>query len=168
MKAFAGLLVLAALAGCQRGAPQPDPKATPAGGLEAAAITAGVIDDPSTVDPTGLYSRDRDRICMVPGATSFRIGLYVDLGDDYWCSGWGEAKRDGETLHVSLASAPGCDFDASFDGERIAVPGRLPDACRKACSSRASLTGLTVERLSDSPSEAAALRDRRGRMLCGA
>lgn len=166
MKNGAPLLAIALLAGCHRAARQPE-NAAAATGLEAAAIAAGVIDDPSTIDPTGLYARDRDRICLIPGADGFRVGLTVDLGDSYWCSGRGTATRSGETLHVSLANAPGCDFDASFDGERIAVPGRLPEACRKACVSRASLTGLTVERLSDSPSEAAALRDHRGQLLCG-
>lgn len=161
------LLVCAALSigGCESRKPQP--RATPgANGLEAAAIAAGVIDDPSAIDPTGLYARDRDKLCIVPGGTAFRIGVYVDYGDNYACSGTGEATRAGETLHVELTSAPGCRFDASFDGERIAVPGRLPEACQRACTSRASLAGLSVERLSDSPSEAAALRDGRGRMLC--
>jgi hypothetical protein len=67
-----------------------------------------------------------------------------------------------------LANAPGCNFDAQFEGDRIVVPGRLPDSCQKACSPRASLAGLSVERMSDSPSEAGALRDGRGRMLCAA
>lgn len=144
----------------------PDARPTPSS-LEAAAIEAGVISDPANSDPTGLYARDRDKICVVPSATAFRVGIFVDYGNDYFCSGSGEATRAGETLHVDLTSAPGCSFDAKFDGDRIAVPGNVPDACQKACSKRASLAGLNVERLSDSPSEAAALRDGRGRMLCG-
>ena len=77
-----------------------------------------------------------------------------------------EATRAGEDLHVELTDTPGCNFDARFEGDRIVFPGRLPDACQKACSSRGSLTGLNAERMSDSPSEASALRDGRGRMLC--
>jgi hypothetical protein len=134
--------------------------------LEAAAIEAGIVADPANTDPTGLYARDRDRICIVPSATAFRIGFDVDYGETYYCSGRGEATRAGETLHVDLATAPGCNFDARFEGDRIVVPGRLPDACQKACSPRASLAGLSAERMSDSPSEAGALRDGRGRMLC--
>ena len=160
-----GALGIALLAACQRPAPQPQPAAT-ASSLEAAAIAAGVIDDPGTIDPTGLYARDRDKICVVPSATAFRIGFTLDYGDGYACSGSGEATRAGEVLHVELTSAPGCGFDATFDGERIALPGKLPDACRKACSGRASLVGLSAGRLSDSLSEAAALRDGRGRVLC--
>ena len=159
---FPALLTLAA---CHAGQPVPQATATPSS-LEAAAIEAGIIADPANTDPTGLYSRDRDRICVVPSATAFRIGIYVDYGDAYYCSGQGEATRAGETLHVELANAPGCNFDAGFDGDRIVVPGRLPDACRKACSPRASLAGLSVERMSDSPSEASALRDGKGRTLC--
>jgi hypothetical protein len=163
-----GMLVFGAvLTACHSQPTQPAANATPSS-LEVAAIAAGVIDDPSTIDPTGLYARDRDKLCVVPSATAFRVGVYIDYGDGYSCSGSGEATRAGETLHVELTSAPGCAFDATFDGERIAVPGRLPDACQRACTSRASLAGLSVEKLSDSPSEAGALRDGRGRLLCGA
>jgi hypothetical protein len=136
--------------------------------LDAAAIAAGVIADPANTDPTGLYARDRDKICVVPSATAFHVGIYVDYGETFYCSGQGDATRAGEVLHVTLTSAPGCSFDAQFEGDRIAIPGRLPDACQKACSERASLAGLSVERLSDSPSEAAAMRDGKGKMLCSA
>ncbi|HEX7693180.1 MAG TPA: hypothetical protein VF409_01745 [Sphingomonas sp.] len=156
---------LLALGACHGNQPAPQATATPTS-LEAAAIEAGIISDPANTDPTGLYQRDRDRICVVPSASAFHVGVYVDYGGTYYCSGQGEATRSGEILHVELSNAPGCDFDAQFDGDRITVPGQLPDACRKACSPRASLAGLSVERLSDSPSEAGALRDGRGRLLC--
>ncbi|THD36753.1 MAG: hypothetical protein E7773_07070 [Sphingomonas sp.] len=159
------MTVLLVLLGSCSSQSTPDAKPTPSS-LEAAAIDAGIISDPANTDPTGLYARDRDKVCVVPSATAFHVGVYVDYGDDYFCSGSGGATRAGETLHVELTSAPGCSFDAKFDGDRIAVPGALPDACQKACSKRASLAGLNVERLSDSPSEAAALRDGRGKMLC--
>ena len=165
--AFAGVTIMVAvlpLGSCSSSS-SPDAQPTPTS-LEAAAIDAGIVPDPANTDPTGLYARDRDKICVVPSATAFRVGIYVDYGDDFFCSGTGEATRAGETLHVELTSAAGCSFDASFEGDRISLPGALPDACRKACSKRASLAGLSVERLSDSPSEAAALRDGRGRMLC--
>ncbi|HEX4693838.1 hypothetical protein [Sphingomonas sp.] len=159
------MLALVLLTACSGESSTPDAPPTPTS-LEAAAIDAGIVPDPANTDPTGLYARDRDKICVVPSATAFRVGIYVDYGDDFFCSGTGEATRAGETLHVELTSAPGCSFDARFEGDRISLPGALPDACRKACSKRASLAALSVERLSDSPSEAAALRDGRGRMLC--
>ncbi len=157
--------LVALLAACSGNQPHPKPTATP-NSLEAAAIEAGIVADPANTDPTGLYRRDRDRICIVPSATAFRIGIYVDYGETLYCSGEGEATRAGETLHVELTSAPGCSFDARFEGDRITIPGRIPDACQKACSERASLSGLIAERLSDSPSEAAALRDGKGKLLC--
>ncbi len=160
--AMAGPLALVA---CHASQPSPQTTATPSS-LEAAAIEAGIVSDPANTDPTGLYRRDRDRICVVPSATAFRIGIYVDYGETYYCSGQGEATRAGETLHVELDNAPGCAFDARFEGDRIVLPGRLPDACQKACSARASLAGLSAERLSNSPSEAGALRDGKGRLLC--
>lgn len=158
------LAALLLLGGCQ-GESWPGARPTPST-LEAAAIEAGIISDPASADPTGLYARDRDKICIVPSAAAFRVGIYADYGNDYFCSGSGEASRSGEALHIDLTSAPGCRFDANFDGDRVVIPGVLPDECQKACSRRASLAGLTVERLSDSAAEAAALRDGRGKMLC--
>lgn len=160
------LLALLLLAGCNGSSPKPQAKPTPTS-LEAAAIDAGIIVDPANTDPTGLYARDRDKICIVPSATAFRIGVTTDYGDGNACSGTGEATRAGEALHIDMSSAPGCSFDARFEGDRIVFPGRLPDACLKVCARRASILGLTVERLSDSPSEAGVLRDGRGKMLCG-
>lgn len=163
----AGATALAVLlTGCQQQSATPDAQSTPTS-LEAAAIAAGIVADPAASDPTGLYTRDSDQLCIVPSATAFRIGMHVEYGDTHACSGTGIATRAGETLHVELTSAPGCAFDAQFEGDRIAIPGALPDACQKACTERASLAGLSVERISDSPADAATLRDGRGRLLCG-
>lgn len=158
-------LALLLLVGCHNQTSQPATPATPTS-LEAAAIAAGVIADPDNSEPTGLFARDRDRLCVVSSATAYRVGIYVDYGDDQACSGTGQATRAGETFHIEMDNAPGCNFDAEFEGDRISFPGRLPDACNKVCSRRASISGLIVERLSDSPSEAAAMRDSKGRMLC--
>ncbi|MBN8807590.1 MAG: hypothetical protein J0I47_05040 [Sphingomonas sp.] len=158
------LVALLLLGGCQResaNATQPAPTS-----LEAAAVAAGIVADPAAGDPTGLYARDNDKLCLVPGATGYRIGITVTYGDQYYCTGRGTATRAGEALHVALTSAPGCSFDARFEGDRINLPGALPDACQKACTERASLAGLGVERLSDSSDEAGGLRDRRGQPLC--
>jgi hypothetical protein len=159
------LIALLLLAGC-KGSTAPQTKPTPTS-LEAAAIDAGIIADPANTDPTGLYARDRDKVCIVPSATAYRVGVTTDYGDGNTCSGTGQATRAGETLHIDLTSAPGCSFDARFEGDRVVFPGQLPDACMKVCARRASILGLTVERLSDSSSEAQDLRDSRGRMVCG-
>jgi hypothetical protein len=161
------VLVLLLFAACSR---QPDaPKnatAAPATGLEAAAIEAGVIPDPNSSDITGLYARDTDRLCVVPTATAYRIGVYVDYGEDQNCGGSGVVTRVGETLNVDFPAAPGCNFDARFEGDRIAFPGKVPDGCARLCSRRASLAALDVDRLSESVSEASTLRDAKGKLLC--
>lgn len=134
--------------------------------LESAAIAAGVIADPENTDITGLYARDTDRVCIVPDRLNYRIGAFVDYGDQQNCGGSGAVTRVGETLHIKFDKAEGCDFDARFDGDRIVFPGRLPDACAKLCARRASFAALDVSRLSQSVSEASTLRDAKGRLLC--
>ena len=158
------LLVLAA--GCSRAVPPTASNASAPTGLEAAAIEAGVIPDPKNADITGLYTRETDRVCVVPAATAYQIGVFVDYGDDQHCSGLGTVSRVGETLHVGFSDVDGCNFDARFEGDRIVFPGTVPEACRKLCSQRASIAGLTVDQLSNSAAEAATLRDARGRLLC--
>lgn len=160
------LLTTLLLAGCGK-ASGPQARSTPAPDLESAAISAGVIADPNSSDISGLFSRDTDRVCIVPAALDFRIGVFVDYGDQQSCSGSGTVTRVGETLHVSLDSAADCAFDARFEGDRIVFPGRLPGACEKLCSQRASLAALDVRRLSDSVAEATTLRNSRGTLLCG-
>jgi hypothetical protein len=162
------LIGLLALAACsEQSAPAPPPGPTPAAGLEAAAIEAGMITDPASTDLTGLYARDTDRVCIVPSATGYRIGVFVDYGDAQSCTGSGVATRVGETLALTFPSAPGCSFVARYEGDRIAFPGQLPDACAGLCLQRASLAALDVERLSDSAAEASTVRDAKGRQLCG-
>ena len=155
------------LAGCHRAASDPAASPTPQG-LEAAAIQAGVIPDPASTDLTGVYATGNDRICIVPSAKAYRIGVFVDYDETQNCGGSGVVTSDGDTLHVTLgASGDGCTIDARFEGDRIVFPPRVPDACQKACRGRASIAALDVTRLSESASEAATLRDARGRLLCG-
>jgi hypothetical protein len=163
MRAGAALLLL--LAACGR-ASAPERNDRPPD-LENAAIEAGVIPDPSGADITGLYARDTDRVCIVPAARDFRIGLSVDYGDGQACSGVGRATRAGDRLHVVLQGLADCQFDARFDGDRILLPPRLDRACAKRCTGRATLEALEVGRMSESAAEAATLRDSGGRLLCG-
>lgn len=160
------LPVLLLMAGCSDDTPQPLRNATPATGLEAAAIEAGVIPDPDNTDITGLYARDTDRVCIVPSATAYRVGVFVDYGDQVSCGGSGTVTRAGEKLQLEFDGVDGCSFEARFEGDRIVFPGRLPDACQKLCAQRASMAALDVGRLSESVSEASTLRDGKGRLLC--
>ena len=164
MKRWAVVLLL--IGGCQRDAVRHTTASAAPTGLEAAAIQAGVIADPGSTEITGLYARDTDRVCIVPSATAYRIGVSVDYGDQQRCSGSGAVSRVGETLHVELGTKGGCSFDARFEGDRLVLPGRLPLACQQLCEGRASIAALDVARLSESVSEASTLRDNKGRLLC--
>jgi hypothetical protein len=157
-----GLLLLSA---CNDGTTAP--KSAQPQDLESAAIERGLVRDPKDRDITGLYARDTDRICIVGGDSGYRIGAFVDYGDKITCSGSGTVTRAGETLRIKLGDGDGCSFEAKFDGDHIRLPGNVPDGCTKLCARRASYAGLEVERLSESPAEASALRDPAGKALCG-
>jgi len=166
MKRTLPLMLLVLAAGCAREAGQPANSGTAATGLEAAAIEAGVIPDPNSTDIAGLYARDTDRVCVVPSATAYRVGVFVDYGDRISCGGSGTVTRAGEKLQLEFDNADGCSFEARFEGDRIIFPANLPHACEKLCARRASMAALDVTRLSDSVSEASTLRDGKGRLLC--
>lgn len=151
--------VALSLAGCSQGtAPAPAPEGA---ALEQAAIARGVVRDPATAQPVGLYAREGDRLCV----TAQRIGVFIDYGEAIGCSARGTYARDGERMRVDFGKD--CAFDAAFDGDGVRFPGSLPTGCEAACRGRASLSGLQFDRLSESASEAAALRDPAGRGLCG-
>jgi hypothetical protein len=162
----AALALVLLLAACGReGGKTPHARPSPHG-LEAAAIAAGMVEDPDAADPTGLYARDTDRLCLAPSAGRFRVGMTVDYDEQQGCAGTGMATHDGALLHITMDRSD-CQFDARFEGDRIVLPGDLPEGCHTLCRGRASLAGLTAERLSGSAAEAVALRDRGGRLLCG-
>ncbi|WP_294323178.1 hypothetical protein [uncultured Sphingomonas sp.] len=157
MRGWAAALLL--LAGCSQGTVAPSE--TRGAALEQAAIARGVVRDASTAEPVGLYAREGDRLCVA----GQRIGAFVDYGEANGCSAQGRFVREGERLRVDFGR--GCTFDAGFDGDAVRFPGALPAGCEAACRGRASLSGLRFDRLSESASEAAALRDPAGRGLCG-
>jgi hypothetical protein len=161
MRALALLLLLAGCSGGQQAAKDQPPQ-----DLEKAAIERGLVRDPADTEIAGLYARDTDRICIVPSSIGYKIGAFVDYGDGITCSGTGTASRVGETLHIELGADGACGFDAKFDGDKITLPGAVPAGCDKLCTRRASYAGLEVSRLSESPAEAAAMRDANGKRLC--
>lgn len=161
----AALVACLALAACS-GAPERTANLQAPQDLESAAIERGLVPDPHGSDLSGVYAWDGGRACIVPGREDgYRIGAFIDLGDRMGCSGGGRASRTGAVLHVELGDA-GCGFDARLDGERIAFPDALPQACESLCSGRASFAGTQAVRLSDAIAEARALRDPQGRLLC--
>ncbi|MBX3594042.1 MAG: hypothetical protein KF783_06180 [Sphingomonas sp.] len=156
------------LSACSSNSPGDNRNAAAPPDLETAAIARGLVRDPADTNPTGLYARDTDRVCIVPKGNAYRIGAFVDYGDGLSCTGSGTAARAGETLSVELKGKGGatCAFDAKFDGDRITFPATLPDGCAKLCGPRASFGALEVARLSESAAEATALRSATGQRLC--
>ena len=155
------ILIALVLAGCQRAQPRAD---SPGSRLEAVAMARGLAPDPTHLSPIGSWAADTDHLCVTPADHVLRIGAVIDYGDGQGCAASGSAEQRGDQLRVSFGE---CRFDARFDGDRIAFPAELPAPCVKACTGRASLAALTVERLSDSASEAAMLRGPNGKLLCG-
>ena len=152
--------MLLLLAGCERAVPVAD---TPGSRLEAAAVSRGLVPDPNGGSLTGSWSSDTDRLCILPVGGETRVGAGVDYGEGQGCAATGSVERQGDRLQVRFG---GCRFEARFDGERIGFPAVLPAACDRLCSGRASLSAFSVERLSESASEAATLRGPNGRLLC--
>ncbi|WP_448664452.1 hypothetical protein ACG3SL_07190 [Sphingomonas sp. CJ20] len=167
MKTAAALLLLLLLLSACTGGTAPTQNAADAQDLESAAIARGLVRDPGDTEIVGLYARDTDRVCIVKAGAAYRIGAYVDYGERITCSGAGAIRRAGEVLHVTLGPQGACAFEARFDGDKIRFPGALPEACERLCARRASFAGLTVERMSESSAEAAAMRDAAGRRPCG-
>lgn len=159
------LAVALLLAGCDRADRTPR-DASPGARLEAGAVAAGLVADPARATLVGSWARDTDRLCVAgPEGGEQRIGALVDYGEGQACSAAGTVRRAGERLRVAFGRD--CRFDARFDGERIMFPAEVPAGCEALCDGRASLAALEAERLSDSVSEAATLRGRGGRPLCG-
>ncbi len=142
----------------------PEPPPGDGGRLESAAVRAGLVTDPASAPVIGSYASDGDRICVLPGEGGrLRVGVVADYGEGQRCFGRGEATRSGGSLEVALGA---CRLTARVDGERITFPAALPDECDALCTGRATLAAVDVERLSGSVSEAAAMRDVRGRPVC--
>lgn len=166
LAALIALLVLGACSGAGDSGKSPKPGQPQ--DLESAAVERGLVRDPGDRDLAGVYARDTDRLCIVTDDDAYRIGAFVDYGERNGCSGRGSVTRAGSTLRVALNGQGGrtCAFEAKLDGERIDFPAALPEACAGLCSGRASFSALEAERISDSTSEARALRDPNGRALC--
>ncbi|UZK66881.1 hypothetical protein [Sphingomonas sp. M1-B02] len=158
------MALLLALAACS-GGDAPADKSEPRD-LETVAIERGLVRDVKNSEIAGLYARDTDRVCIVPAGLGYRIGAFVDYGDGVTCSGSGTVSRVGDRLRVELGQGDACGFDARFGGDRIDFPGSMPDGCASLCAGRASFAGLEAARMSESVTEARAMRDADGKRLC--
>jgi hypothetical protein len=155
------LLIALVLSGCGR-APSQAAADSAGARLEAAAETAGIVPDPNA-PLQGSWARDTDRVCVIGTEKTARIGVSVDYGEDQGCAASGTVERSGDALKLAFGT---CRFDAKFDGDRIVFPAEVPEACESLCTGRASLAAVTVDRISESQSEASTLRSSVGKLLC--
>lgn len=155
------LLLGLALGGCGQQVTTPGDRSAGAG-LESAARTAGIIAD-ADAPLQGSWARDTDRVCIVGTGSSNRIGVSVDYGEDQACAASGTVERSGESLNLAFGT---CRFAARYEGDRIVFPAEMPAACESLCTGRATLAAVTVDRLSESRSEASTLRSPAGKPLC--
>ena len=155
------LLIALVLSGCGR-APSQAAADSAGARLEAAAETAGIVPDPNA-PLQGSWARDTDRVCVIGTEKTARIGVSVDYGEDQGCAASGTVERSGDALKLAFGT---CRFDAKFDGDRIVFPAEVPEACESLCTGRASLAAVTVDRISESQSEASTLRSSAGKLLC--
>lgn len=163
LRTTALLATYALVPACGRQPPSPAPSA--GARLENAAVAAGMVVDPRRVTLVGAWSRDTDRLCVVPGhAGTLRVGVLIDYGEGQGCAASGTLRQHRDSARLALGP---CRFDAAIDGDRIVFPAELPSACDSLCTGRASLSALAVDRVSASASEAAQLRSSAGQPLCG-
>ncbi len=162
---LAALALLLGLAAC--GGPEPAPSSSATLDLENAAIRRGLVRDPKDPAIAGAYARGPDRLCIVPAAAAHRIGIVIDYGEGNGCRATGAVRRAGEGLELTLGADGACRFTARYDGDHLALPGALPQACVHLCTGRAALAGARFVRLGESVAEAQAMRDPEGRALCG-
>ncbi len=157
------LVLILALAACSK-QPGKTANADSAGAkLEQAAIGAGIVADPATLDPVGAYGSDSDRVCIVKAGDGYRIGASIDYGDQQGCRANGTVSgRD----RLTIDFGDECTTTASFDGERLTFAPTVSPACERKCTGRATLAALTAPRLSGAATEAKAMRGPDGAPLC--
>lgn len=136
--------------------------------LEAASIATGLVADPATIPLDGIWARDSDRMCILPASggkddAPRHIGVLLDYGEGQGCTARGTLSRSGRDLTIALGA---CQFTARLDGDSIQFPAALPATCNDLCTGRATLSALTVERVSASVAEAGTLRSSNGTALC--
>jgi len=142
--------------------------------LERAALVAGIVTDGQELSPVGLYRQrheaGRDSLCILPArqdkeGESMRFGLEASFGENIECHGQGDARISGDKLVLNF-SRSACLIVARYEGDRILLPGTLDSACRKLCSERGSLEGVSFPRVSREAAVAAAAEARGGGTLC--
>ncbi len=145
--------------------------------LEQAAIAAGLVSDVQSLSPIGLYRQrhevGRDSLCIVPSRgegeakadTALNFGLEANFGENIGCRGRGTLRVAGDKLILNF-NRSACLIVARYDGDRVVLPGTLDTECRKLCSERGSLEGISFPRVSRDASVAATAEASAGGRLC--
>jgi len=147
VRALAGLICIALLAGCGENAPTVLGGGNDAGAaLDEQAIAAGIMPDPEKIDLTGRFETRSelgiDKFCAVAnGSNQFDIGFLAVFGPESKCEGTGTAAVENEKVRITLSGKGSCTFDARYDGIELRFPGSIESGCASYCSDRASLSG---------------------------
>lgn len=166
-----GAAALLMLAACDSGS-GPDATPAPSGDLETAALEAGLVVDPDSLDLEGAFERPSDlgtdRFCAIKtGERLYAIGLRAVFGADSACQGRGTATLDGESVMITIpGSGEDCTIAARFDGTQLALAGEVSPACAQLCDDRASLAGVDFLLAESGAAAARAEQDDEGEPLC--
>jgi hypothetical protein len=165
------------LAACQQRGDAPDASrradagAAPPSALEQAARDSGLIADVARVSPVGLYQQrheaGRNSLCVRPGADErYRFGVEAVFGAGELCRGAGTARRAGDKLILRFSGGAQCTIVASYEGDRVAMPGVVDIACAKLCRDGGTFEGVSFPRIASDEQAAMGVRDRDGVALC--
>lgn len=170
------LMAWLVLAGCSETRADDDEAAvTP---LDTAAIEAGVMTDPGSLDLAGSFAdtggTGSDAFCARGSRQAgYTIGALVTFGAESQCEAQGRAMLTGEQVRIDLTrngkgdAISGCSFAARFDGNGLTLDGNLPGGCARACSDRGSFAGAGFALVEPGEQAALAVRGRGVARLCG-
>lgn len=150
---------------------QAGPSSAPAGSaLEQAALDAGVVANVEALSPVGLYRKrheaGRDSLCIVNGKDGkLDFALEAVFGENMECHGQGTLRISGDKLILNFARSA-CLVVASYEGDRVALPGALDVECNALCTQRGSLEGVSFPRVSREENVARAAQTNKGGVLC--
>lgn len=173
MRLICALPLILMLSACDGAAtPGADTAPAPSGDLEEAALEAGLVVDPDSLELEGAFERPSDlgtdRFCAVrTGDRRYTIGLRAVFGADSSCQGRGTATLDGETVTITIpVKGEDCMIAARFDGTQLALAGDVAPACAQLCDDRASLAGVDFLLAESGADAARAELDGEGEPLC--
>jgi hypothetical protein len=160
------LIAALALTACAPRAPQAT--GDPDNPLEEAARDRGLVDEQENASLVGVFERQhelgQDGLCAVERGGDTRFALTASYGPGVRCTGTGRIERKDGSWLLRFAGDSGCAIEVHEEGGNLLFAGSVPRACDDLCPSRASLSGLSMPRISWSGDDARRFRliDRKG------